>query len=383
MRILNLFTQFHATDGIASYMVTLTEALKEAGCEVSFLSGELDFTEETEVKVSQLKKVCKPFEIDERLFLDEEKGGIRALRKAAAALCQYVKRETPDVIHMHGRALWPLTRVLRVLRILPPCVTTVHVEPEFPHSLSRRLASWAFCGDRIIAISSDMKKPLAEKMGIPDRKIDAVPHGVNVRHFRPPTIDEKRAARAKFGLSEVGLVACYLGRFPAYKGIDIVIKGVAAAVKSIPDLSLIMAGEGPEQADWERLIAELNLTKVVRFLGRQEARPVCWAADFILLGSKREGFALSIAEAMACGVVPLRTPSAGVSDQIEHGVNGYVFPFGDYEALGRHLVELCRDNELREKLAKEALKTARTKLSETAMAAATLAVYRRAVGTSQ
>jgi glycosyltransferase involved in cell wall biosynthesis len=86
---------------------------------------------------------------------------------------------------------------------------------------------------------------------------------------------------------------------------------------------------------------------------------------------------------MACGVIPLRTPSAGYSDQVEHGINGYVIPFGDYKALGKHLVELCRDSALREKLAMGALQTARANLSETAMAKATLEVYKRAIKTSR
>jgi glycosyltransferase involved in cell wall biosynthesis len=74
---------------------------------------------------------------------------------------------------------------------------------------------------------------------------------------------------------------------------------------------MIIAGEGHEQPTLERLVEELNLRDNIDFLGRQSPRAVCWAADFILLGSTREGFALSIVEAMACGVVPLRTPSAG------------------------------------------------------------------------
>jgi glycosyltransferase involved in cell wall biosynthesis len=378
MRVLNLFTRFHATDGIATHTVALSEALSQAGCQMSFLSGKLDVTEETKWKVNRLQEVCKSFQIDARLLPDNL--GIHALKDTAAALTEHVKREAPEIIHMHGRALWPLARILRVLRILPPCVTTVHQEPEFPLSRAKRLASRILCGDRVIAISSDMRKPLSEKMGVPLQKIDVVPHGVNVNYFRPPSVEEKRDARARFGLPESGPVACYLGRFSAYKGIDTVIKGVAETVKAFPTLLLILAGEGYEQADLERLAEELNLKENVRFLGRQEPRAVCWAADFILLGSTREGFALSIAEAMACGVVPLRTPSAGVSDQIEHGVNGYVFPFGDFASLGKYLTKLCGDTALREELAKNALHTARTRLSETAMARATMEVYRRALG---
>ena len=92
-----------------------------------------------------------------------------------------------------------------------------------------------------------------------------------------------------------------------------------------------------------------------------------------------EAFGISMAEAMACGAVPLRTPSAGAADQIKHGVNGYIFPFWDFETLGKQLIELCKNEPLREKLAKGALHTARTKFSGTAMAKATMKVYRRAI----
>ena len=377
MRVLNVFTRFHATDGIATHTVDLSEALSFECCEVSFLSGMIDFTEETKWKVARLENTCKTFQVDPRLLLNV--GGIHTFRNAVSALREHVKREDPDVIHMHGRALWPVTKALRLLRILPPCVTTVHQEPESSLFIIDRLAGRLFCSDRVIAISSDMKKPLSEKMGIPVRRIDVVPHGVNVSYFKPPSADEKREARARFGLPETGPVACYLGRFSTYKGIDTVIKGVAEAVKQIPNLVMIIAGEGHERASLERLVEELNLKENVHFLGRQSPRAVCWAADFILLGSTREGFALSIVEAMACGVVPLRTPSAGAADQIKHGVNGFIFPFWDFETLGKQLVELCRNQELRQKLAEGALHAARTRFSGTAMAEATMEVYRRAI----
>ena len=64
MRVLNIFTRFHATDGIATHTVDLAEALSFAACEVSFLSGMVDFTEETKWKVARLENTCKTFQID-------------------------------------------------------------------------------------------------------------------------------------------------------------------------------------------------------------------------------------------------------------------------------------------------------------------------------
>jgi hypothetical protein len=62
VRVLNVFTRFHATDGIATHTVDLSEALSFAACEVSFLSGMVDFTEETKWKVARLENTCKSFQ---------------------------------------------------------------------------------------------------------------------------------------------------------------------------------------------------------------------------------------------------------------------------------------------------------------------------------
>ena len=169
MRVLNVFTRFHATDGIATHTVDLSEALSFAACEVSFLSGMVDFTEETKWKVARLGK---SFHVDPRLVGG---GGVHSFRNAVSAFREHVKSEDPDVIHMHGRALWPVAKSLRFLRILPPCITTVHQEPESSLYIVDRLAGRLFCSDRVIAISSDMKKPLSQKMGIPGGELTSFP----------------------------------------------------------------------------------------------------------------------------------------------------------------------------------------------------------------
>jgi hypothetical protein len=96
MRVLSVFTRFHATDGIATHMVDLTEALSCAACEVSFLSGMLDFTEETKWKVARLENTCKSFEIDPRLLFK------RWERRPAQSEPPYVRH-----IGRSRRAVWP------------------------------------------------------------------------------------------------------------------------------------------------------------------------------------------------------------------------------------------------------------------------------------
>ena len=62
----------------------------------------------------------------------------------------------------------------------------------------------------------------------------------------------------------------------------------------------------------------------------EDMRFIYWASDVIVLPSRHKGFPLILRiEAMLCGIVPLRTPSAGTHDQITHSVDGYIFPFDD------------------------------------------------------
>jgi glycosyltransferase involved in cell wall biosynthesis len=82
-----------------------------------------------------------------------------------------------------------------------------------------------------------------------------------------------------------------------------------------------------------------------------------------------------VAEAMCCGVVPIRTPGGGAKDQIEDGSNGFIFPFDDSETLAMRLKLLSSDIELRKQLSIEAQKTAHQSFSVEKMIHDSIAVY--------
>lgn len=94
-----------------------------------------------------------------------------------------------------------------------------------------------------------------------------------------------------------------------------------------------------------------------------------------MLPSQREAFANAIAETMLCGTVPVRTPAAGAEDQIEHGVNGYIVPLDDPEALAQRIGELMSNPERRAKMAARSVEVAREKFTLDAMVNQTLSVY--------
>jgi glycosyltransferase involved in cell wall biosynthesis len=78
----------------------------------------------------------------------------------------------------------------------------------------------------------------------------------------------------------------------------------------LPEFTLLIAGEGPERANLERLIAQHGLGGRVRLLGARpqaELPELYGAADALILASSREGWANVLLEAMACGTPVIAT----------------------------------------------------------------------------
>jgi glycosyltransferase involved in cell wall biosynthesis len=120
------------------------------------------------------------------------------------------------------------------------------------------------------------------------------------------------------------------------------------------EITTLCAGTGGYEREIEELAEELGIRDSVQFLGFTEPRRVYWASDLIALPSRREGFACATAEAMLCGTVPIRTPTAGASDQIDDGETGFIIPFGAPSELARHIQYLLNNPVRRRRMGKQA-----------------------------
>ena len=118
---------------------------------------------------------------------------------------------------------------------------------------------------------------------------------------------------------------------------------------------LRVAGDGPERANIEKLIAELGLRDCVTLLGSQ-SEDVCIAemraADVFVLSSDAEPLGVVYMEAMSAGVPTVGTAAGGVAEIITDGVDGVLVPPKSPEALADALEQLARDPQRREQLGK-------------------------------
>jgi glycosyltransferase involved in cell wall biosynthesis len=112
--------------------------------------------------------------------------------------------------------------------------------------------------------------------------------------------------------------------------------------------------------------------KFLGFMG--DVREILWAADVFALPSRFEGFPLGVAEAMATGLVPVRTPAGGATDQIIQGQTGFIVPFEDVDALVGAL-EKVADPAMRAALSRNALARAQQYFGVGPMVDQTLRIY--------
>lgn len=118
-----------------------------------------------------------------------------------------------------------------------------------------------------------------------------------------------------------------------------------------------LIGDGPERARVLYTIDDLELHQQVHLHGKQpsaKVRELLQAADIFLLTSLSEGISNAALEAMACGLPVVTTDCGGMREAVTDGVEGFVVPVGDSEAIAAALARLARDPALRERMGQAA-----------------------------
>lgn len=150
-------------------------------------------------------------------------------------------------------------------------------------------------------------------------------------------------------------VAC-LGRLAPEKQYDLFLRAFALLARRHPDWSAVLMGDGPMRPSLERLAVDLGVARRVMFMGAvtDVAGTLC-QADLFALTSRFEGFPTALCEALACGVpaVAFDCPS-GPAEILRHGVDGFLVPPNDVDALAHALSRLMADADLRSIMAAHA-----------------------------
>lgn len=294
--------------------------------------------------------------------------------RTGPALAAVVRRFRPDLLHVHWRSASLYARWVQA-RFGIPFVTTLHSQQIPSAPWHRALSFW---GAGVICVSREAEAFLRRRFTRLPPLITTIPHGVDPTHFRPPEPAERAAARAHLGLPQDGPVLLLLGRLNPEKGVDLLLQALGELRRRGLSPPAVLAGEG-DTAPLQALARRHGVADQVHFPGFTDARTALWAADVLVLPSRREGLPMAVVEAMHCGVVPVRTPAGGHHEQIRDGVTGFLVPFDDAAALTDRLAPLLTDEALRDRMARAARQHALAHFTVDAMTRRTLQLYRAAL----
>ncbi|HEY9665739.1 MAG TPA: glycosyltransferase family 4 protein [Coleofasciculaceae cyanobacterium] len=186
--------------------------------------------------------------------------------------------------------------------------------------------------DHIFVPSSFVRDSLVEA-GVKQDAIDIIPYGAPIDYFHPQPKQDQQFR------------VLFVGRVGPRKGVHYLLQ--AWQELRLPDSELLLVGMNEFPEGW--LDRYTDKFRHISSVPHASLNQYYSSANVLVLPSLVEGLALVQLEAMACGIPLITTPNAGGSDIVTDGVEGFVLPIRDVEALKeklewcyRHPVELAK-----------------------------------------
>ena len=196
---------------------------------------------------------------------------------------------------------------------------------------------------KVIVPDRAMMEEVRRILSVPLDKTVLIPLAIDLEEIERPSAESRAEITERWRLAGDAKVLLSVGRLEAYKGFDVLAKALACVKKELPQPWVwVLVGTGPQEPALESLVGQLGLAQMTRFTGPVSDRDLATLyerADLFVHPTLFEGSSLVTLEAMAHGKPVIGTAVGGIPDKIEEGVNGFLIPPGDEEALAKAIVK--------------------------------------------
>ena len=196
--------------------------------------------------------------------------------------------------------------------------------------------------DLHIAISKAAKQDAADYLGVTDCVV--VGNGLDTTKFRP--LDLPKIYDAAF-----------FGRLAPQKGIDILLRAWRKVIDEFNGAKLILIGGGEKEdlREYRTMIEGLHLednTILTGFKEDEEVIRLLSSSKMYVFPSRKEGFAQTVSQAMACGMCCILSDIPALTEN--YGSGAFFVPVDNVNALAEAIIELLQDDQKREEYARQA-----------------------------
>jgi glycosyltransferase involved in cell wall biosynthesis len=343
--------------GGESHLLSLSENLNKSIFEpvvLSFTDGPM---------IGLLQKM----NIDTSVIYTEKPFNIFIWKKVRA----FIEEKKIDIIHAHGtRANSNVYWAAHSLKI--PLIYSIHGWSFHDNQQSFikkiRIFSEKFLTSKsVINISVSESNKQTGVKNIKSFTSVVVNNGIDQEKFNPAKAFKN--IRKELGINEQQIVLLFIARFTSHKQPLTLIHAFAIALKRMPNLQLLMVGEGDEKDAALQLAKELSIEKNIIFEPfRQDVPDVLNAADIFILPSLWEGLPIGLLEAMSMGKAVIASDVDGTCEIIKDKYNGCLIALNNLQnELAEKIILLSSDAELRQQYGCKAMETVKNRFNAATM----------------
>lgn len=353
---------FPRINGVSTSIKTFRDRFIQAGHRVVLIVPDYGDNGDDDSDIIRIPSRKIMFDKEDRLMRRE------AIKQRAAGLKQIkfdlVHIQTPFIAHTMGVYLSKLLEI--------PRLETYHTFfeeyfyhyiPLIPKKVLRHLArhfTIKQCNNvhHIVAPSSAMQGIL-KNYGV-TTEITVLPTGIDTGQFAN---GNGMQFREKHHISHDRPVLTHIGRVAHEKNIDFLIKMLTHVWQEIPDILLLIAGEGPAVNKLQRLAIRLGLKDNVLFVGYQDRLTElndCYSCgDAFVFASRTETQGLVLLESMSLGIPVVSTAIMGTRDILDAGLGALVADEHERQ-FATKVIKLLNNEILRKRLGAEGQQYAQT-----------------------
>jgi glycosyltransferase involved in cell wall biosynthesis len=280
------------------------------------------------------------------VYCIEKKPGLRF--ETIKSVRSLLAKLQPDVVHTHQiGALFYTGPAARQLNV-PVIVHTEHGKQI--KGLKQKLLGWWAAGyaQRFYSVSADIQQVYSGSM-VSTSKMEIIANGIDTAKLAEPV--DTITLRRSWNIAPDAIVVGTIGRLAYVKRQDLMLQVFAIVLKKMPNIVLLLVGDGEERIKLEAQAAQLGIQDHVCFTGFQpEPGKFLHLMSAFLLTSESEGMPLSLLEAWAAGVPVVAFRVGGLPELLHQGETGYLAEFGEVAPLARHIIHLLDHPEVAQKI---------------------------------
>lgn len=278
---------------------------------------------------------------------------------------KFIQKAGIDIIHSHGMGSMGFAGRRTAKKLKIPLVGTFHTLIQYAthylfknkhlQDISQDIAwkylRWYYNSCDITIVPTKTIASLVKKNGF--KNVHVIPNGVDLKRFQNDNI---KCSREMWDLEKDDPTFLFLGRLVKEKNLDVLIKGAKYMRKELPNMKILIAGEGPAKEYYIDLARRHKVEKYVKFLGfvpEEKIAELYKCSDVFVFPSKFETQGLSGIEAMANGKPIVGANYLAIKELVKDDKNGYLFDPDDPKDCAEKAIKAYHNKE---KLSKGSLR---------------------------